>query len=86
MSRGRTLYEAFSNWKRLYNLSLTMNVVVFIGCALRHFHFDFPSDLASGHAMGCVVCGIVLILLNLWSSTSTYQAGMYLYFSGSTVY
>jgi phosphatidylethanolamine N-methyltransferase len=74
MSRGRTLYEAFSNWKRLYNLSLTMNVVVFIGCALRHFEFDFPADLTSGHAMGCIVCGIILILLNLWSSASTYQS------------
>ena len=40
--RGRSLYEAFENWKRIYNLSLTMNLVVFIGAAVRYF--EWPEE------------------------------------------
>ncbi len=40
--RGRSLYEAFENWKRIYNLSLTMNLVVFIGAAIRYF--EWPEE------------------------------------------
>lgn len=72
--RGRPLYEAFAHWKQLYNLSLTMNVVVFVGCAIRYSQFNFPEDLLAARPMAYAVLGFVLILLNLWSSSSTYNS------------
>lgn len=73
VSQGRTLYEAFAHWKRIYNLSSTMNVVVFVGCAYRYLEFEW-ADLLKGSFMACVVAGVLLILLSLWSSVSTYEA------------
>ena len=37
INHGRPLYEAFSNWKSLYNFSLSINNVVFIACCIRYF-------------------------------------------------
>jgi phosphatidylethanolamine N-methyltransferase len=71
--RGRSLHEAFDNWKRVYNLSLTMNMFVFFGAAVRYFEWPVegwlnPSFLA--HFLG----GLALISINYWSMTSSYAA------------
>eukprot|EP00455_Lapot_gusevi_P050407 TRINITY_DN72_c0_g1_i1.p1 TRINITY_DN72_c0_g1~~TRINITY_DN72_c0_g1_i1.p1 ORF type:complete len:721 (+),score=200.99 TRINITY_DN72_c0_g1_i1:67-2229(+) len=71
ISRGRSLYEAFDNWKRLYNLSLTMNLAVFVGAALRFA--TIPEHINSSF-LASVAGGIVLMLLNAWSSHSAYEA------------
>mmetsp|Transcript_22942 Transcript_22942/g.25464 ORF Transcript_22942/g.25464 Transcript_22942/m.25464 type:complete len:734 (+) Transcript_22942:27-2228(+) len=76
-SRGRTLYEAFAHWKQIYNLSVTMNVAVFIGCALRHIEWewrDLVTVPGAGSLWMCMVLGVVLLGLNLWTSISTYKA------------
>jgi len=72
-TRGRTLYEAFGQWKNTYNLSLTMNIVVFIACALRHCNFSL-SSFASAQTMACVAVGFVLVCLSVWSFLATYEA------------
>jgi phosphatidylethanolamine N-methyltransferase len=72
--RGRTLHEAFGHWRRMYNLSSTMNVIVFTGCAIRFIPFeDISSTLSAGHAAS-VAGGLALIALSAWSSYSTYSA------------
>lgn len=72
-TRGRTLYEAFGHWKSTYNLSLTMNAVVFMCCALRYAHFSL-ADLMSPSRMACIAVGLVLLSLSVWSYSSTYAA------------
>ena len=67
------MHEAFAHWKRTYNLSLTMNFIVFITCAIRYFTFT-AADVWSGWKMACLVLGLALIMLSVWSFKSTYDA------------
>lgn len=71
--RGRTLYEAFDDWKRVYNIALTMNFVSFVCLAFKAFPFATFS-FTSGLDMTYVVIGGLLIALNVWSSTSSFAA------------
>jgi len=71
--QGRDLHEAFAHWKRTYNLSLTLNFIVFVTCALRYFHFE-AADLLSGFRMACLVLGCAMVALSIWSFKSTYDA------------
>ncbi len=61
-SRGRSLYEAFENWKRLYNLSWSMNLVVFVGAAVRHF--SWVVDDVYTYVPPTSVVSLVCMLLN----------------------
>ena len=71
--QGRDLHEAFAHWKRTYNLSLTLNFIVFVTCAMRYFHFE-AADLLSGFRMACLVLGCAMVALSIWSFKSTYDA------------
>lgn len=71
-TRGRTLYEAFANWKAIYNLSLTMNWVVFFGCCARYI--DDPLVwFNDSQRMAMAVGGMLLIWIGYWSTRSTYE-------------
>ena len=71
--QGRDLHEAFAHWKRTYNLSLTLNFIVFVTCAMRYFDFE-AADLLSGFRMACLVLGCAMVALSIWSFKSTYDA------------
>ncbi len=75
-NRGRTLYEAFGHWKALYNGSLTMNVVVFVGCFWRYCPPLLTwTGLTDPYVMACRLFGVCLILISAWSAASCYDAG-----------
>ncbi len=42
-ARGSTKQESFEEWKRVYNLTLTISHVSFIVCALRYADWDLMS-------------------------------------------
>jgi phosphatidylethanolamine N-methyltransferase len=75
-TRGRPLFEAFGHWKNTYNLSLTMNIVVFIACSLRYVSHTFTLSeyFLNPFTMASAALGLVLISLSIWSYTSTYEA------------
>ena len=50
-----------------------MNFVVFVACAIKYFHFS-PSDLLDGWRMACLVLGVAMVMLSVWSFKSTYDA------------
>eukprot|EP01087_Luapelamoeba_hula_P001905 TRINITY_DN116_c3_g1_i1.p1 TRINITY_DN116_c3_g1~~TRINITY_DN116_c3_g1_i1.p1 ORF type:complete len:654 (+),score=64.73 TRINITY_DN116_c3_g1_i1:81-2042(+) len=73
-NKGFTKQEAFENWKRLYNLSLTMTWVTFICCALKFY--DMPTGGfwgASSSYWLAQTFGLVLLSINVWSSVSTFE-------------
>lgn len=73
LKRGATKQEAFENWKRIYNLSLTLTWVSFISCAFAFM--DLPNftfyDLEK--FVTRLLCGGILCAINLWSSVSTFE-------------
>lgn len=77
MAKGRSLHEAFSNWKRLYNLVMTVNVAAFIGCAVRYFDWagkpSWQEYVMDPWCMTTLSAGTVLILLSVWSTYSMYE-------------
>jgi len=72
-NKGYTKQEAFDNWKRVYNLSLTMTWVSFICCAIKFY--DLPASFFQGSGIFWLLqtFGIVLIAINVWSSVSTFE-------------
>ena len=75
LNRGRTLYEAFAHWKALYNGSLTMNLVVFVGCFWRYCPPLLTVEaLTDPSVVACRAIGLCLIGLSAWSATSCYEA------------
>lgn len=79
-TKGRTIYEAFGHWKNTYNLSLTINIVTFVVCALRYaapVFYDSWSWTHGGLPMShtaCCAVGVGLICLSVWSYLSTWDA------------
>ena len=71
--QGRDLVEAFGHWRRSYNLSLTMNFLVFLTCAARCCHLT-PRDLLDPWRVACALLGLCLMALSVWSFKSTYDA------------
>lgn len=73
--KGYTKRQAFRNWKKLFNLSLTMTWVSFFCCAYKLA--DVPEnvfDLRTNNFYWMqVTIGVVLISINLWSSVSTFE-------------
>lgn len=63
-TRGRTIYEAFGHWKNTYNLSLTMNVVVFIAAAIRYGDFSSGLNTHDEHIDVERVCAIGVSLFS----------------------
>lgn len=71
ISKGRTKQQAFENWKRIYNMALTINHVAFIILTVKMY--TYPSDWDFRSYLVKQIAGAALIALNLWSSYSTYQ-------------
>jgi phosphatidylethanolamine N-methyltransferase len=69
--KGGTKQQAFESWKKLYNFSLTMNHVVFVTVAIKLF--ELPAHYRVWQYSLQTLAGIILILLNIWQSTSTYE-------------
>jgi len=73
--KGFTKREAFNNWKRLFNLSLTMTWTSFFLCAYKLA--DVPSNVFDFHTNGIYwlqqTIGLLLIGVNVWSSVSTFE-------------
>jgi len=71
VERGETKHQAFENWKSIYNLSLVMNHVAFVCCFLKFAEvsiWDFIGRFFFKQALA-----VLLILINVWSSTSTFD-------------
>lgn len=71
LQRGETKQQAFENWKSIYNLSLVMNHVAFVCCFLKFAEvsiWDFIGRFFFKQALA-----VMLILINVWSSTSTFE-------------
>uniref|UniRef100_A0A6B2L0I3 Phosphatidylethanolamine N-methyltransferase n=1 Tax=Arcella intermedia TaxID=1963864 RepID=A0A6B2L0I3_9EUKA len=70
IKKGDTKEIAFSEWKRVYNTSLTMNHVAILILAL---NLREPLPLSTYWALTRVTLGFALILLNIWSSVETFE-------------
>jgi len=67
---GLSKQEAFEEWKRIFNLSLTMNYVVFVCCAIRITNLDLSDP---GALLLKLTFGLILIGIHVWSSVSTFE-------------
>eukprot|EP01121_Diplochlamys_sp_Union-15-3_P008041 TRINITY_DN2101_c0_g2_i3.p1 TRINITY_DN2101_c0_g2~~TRINITY_DN2101_c0_g2_i3.p1 ORF type:complete len:397 (-),score=53.40 TRINITY_DN2101_c0_g2_i3:91-1221(-) len=68
---GFSKTEAFEEWKRIYNLSLTINHIVFFVCALKFTELSWE-DVTTSYLIKQTL-GLCLVALNVWSSVSTYE-------------
>jgi len=69
---GFSAQDAFSNWKSIYNCSLTMTHVTFFMCALSFY--NFPEDnWFSGTWLLRNTLGLILIALHVWTSVEVYE-------------
>lgn len=71
LKRGDTRQDAFENWKSLYNFTLTMTYLVFFFACLKVY--QLPTSFRDMRWITTQTFGVILILLNLWSSVSTYE-------------
>lgn len=72
-TQGYTLADSFSVFRGVYNISYTINLLVFICCAYQYMSLQLV-DLASPSVVARTVCGLILIVINIWSYISTYNA------------
>lgn len=63
--------SAFDSWKRVYNLSLIMVYVSFVGLALKTY--TLPHQWTVGTELLKHVVGILLIILQVWCSLESHQ-------------
>jgi phosphatidylethanolamine N-methyltransferase len=66
---GMTKQDVFEEWKRLFNLSLTMNYVAMTVASFKLA--DFSGDVYA--SLLRLTIGTLLIALNVWSSVSTFE-------------
>jgi phosphatidylethanolamine N-methyltransferase len=79
--RGASKQESFEEWKRMYNLSLTVNHFVFVICALKYctwnifsiLSFQWPFSDAVLWFFLRIVASATLVAINIWSSVSSYE-------------
>ncbi|KAI3614456.1 phosphatidylethanolamine n-methyltransferase [Moniliophthora roreri] len=73
--------EAFNNWKAIYNMSLCMTNVSFIGVVWRTY--SIPREWTVGHELLRHTLGIILIGLHIWASWESYEVlGVFGWFFG----
>ncbi len=79
----RSPREAFEHWKRLYNTSFTMTTGSYVVLAWRLFEWQNSLFDTVEARTTVLVIGVLLVGLNLYVSTSTYEAvGEYGFFYG----
>jgi len=72
--------RAFENWKSIYNICLIMTHVSFWCCFLKYAQIDLNFF---GSIFWRQILGVMLILINIWSSWSTYEVlGQFGWFYG----
>lgn len=73
--------EAFNNWKSLYNMSLCMTYVSFIGLAWQTY--SIPAEWTVGDQLLRHTLGAILILLHMWTASECYDVlGVFGWFFG----
>ncbi|KAF7795113.1 hypothetical protein EIP86_006259 [Pleurotus ostreatoroseus] len=65
------LYEAFSNWKSIYNTSMCMTYASFIGLAWKTY--SIPNDWTVGNELLRHTLGAMLIGLQIWTTLEQYE-------------
>jgi len=85
ITSGRSMSDAFSAFRGIYNLSYTINLLSFICAAIRYNNMHWY-DLRQAQNVAQLLGGCILILLNIWSYKSTLNAvGNFGWFFGQVV-
>ncbi|KAJ6578767.1 phosphatidylethanolamine N-methyltransferase [Mycena vulgaris] len=75
------IVEAFANWKAIYNLSLCMSYVSFIGVVWQTY--SIPSDWTVGHELLRHTMGALLVGLHIWAALECFEVlGLFGWFFG----
>ncbi|KAI0339118.1 phosphatidylethanolamine N-methyltransferase [Trametopsis cervina] len=75
------VYEAFSNWKSIFNMSMCMTYASFIGLAWKTY--SIPNNWSVGNVLLRHTMGALLIALHVWSTLEQYEVlGMFGWFFG----
>ncbi|EMD30910.1 hypothetical protein CERSUDRAFT_145741 [Gelatoporia subvermispora B] len=75
------VYEAFANWKSIYNLSMCMTYVSFIGLAWKTY--SIPQDWTVGNVLLRHTLGVILIGIHIWATMESYDVlGLFGWFFG----
>ncbi|KAJ7161076.1 phosphatidylethanolamine N-methyltransferase [Mycena filopes] len=68
---GGAIVEAFANWKAIYNLSLCMSYVSFLGVVWQTY--SIPSDWTVGHELLRHTMGALLLGLHIWAALECFE-------------
>ncbi|KAI8969025.1 phospholipid methyltransferase-domain-containing protein [Mycotypha africana] len=68
---GSDVYEAFQNWKSLYNLTLCMTYITFFVACWKTY--TLPDDWTYGMTLLRHILGLTFISLHIWTSVSIYE-------------
>ena len=71
IKHGSTPWEAWSQWKSLYNTSLCLTYASFVLACLQNYHL--PDDWTYGTVLLRHTLGFLLIGLHLWTSASIHE-------------
>ncbi|GJE88973.1 phosphatidylethanolamine N-methyltransferase [Phanerochaete sordida] len=75
------VYEAFSNWKSIYNMSMCMTYASFIGLTWKTYHI--PHNWTVGNELLRHTMGALLVALHVWATLEQYEVlGMFGWFFG----
>ncbi|KAJ7852958.1 phosphatidylethanolamine N-methyltransferase [Mycena leptocephala] len=78
---GGAIVEAFANWKAIYNLSLVMSYVSFIGVVWKTY--SIPNDWTVGHELLRHTMGALLVGLHIWAALECFEVlGLFGWFFG----
>eukprot|EP01080_Neovahlkampfia_damariscottae_P000725 gene725-8977_t len=73
IQRGYTKVDAFESWKRLYNLSMTMNILVMAVTSLKFYSFSFDSVTNISKFALFQIIGVAMIAFNIWAAYACYE-------------
>ncbi|KAJ7153467.1 phosphatidylethanolamine N-methyltransferase [Mycena crocata] len=75
------IVEAFANWKAIYNLSLCMSYVSFVGVVWQTY--SIPSNWTVGHELLRHTMGALLVGLHIWAALECFEVlGLFGWFFG----
>ncbi|KAJ6492894.1 phospholipid methyltransferase-domain-containing protein [Mycena vitilis] len=75
------IVEAFANWKAIYNLSLCMSYVSFVGVVWQTY--SIPNDWTVGHELLRHTIGALLVALHVWAALECFEVlGLFGWFFG----
>ena len=71
IKHGSTPWEAWSQWKSIYNTSLCLTYISFFLACLQNYHL--PQDWTYGTVLLRHTLGFLLIALHIWASVSMHE-------------